>query len=41
MTFEQFESSNWLRIKRIDEHLAAGRLTEELTWAAARSGAGR
>jgi len=41
MTLEEFESSNWLRIKRIREHLDAGRLTAALTWVEAESGAAR
>ncbi len=41
MTFEQFESSNWLRIKRIREHLAAGRLDDDLMWVGAAMGEGR
>lgn len=41
MTFEQFEGSNWLRIKRIRQHLEAGRLNDDLRWVGAAMGDGR
>jgi len=37
MTFEMFDGSDWLRIKRIQEHLASGRLNNDLEWVAATS----
>ena len=41
MTLEQFEGNDWLRIKRIREHLAAGRLNTDLQWVPAAMEEGR
>ena len=41
MTLEQFEGNDWLRIKRIREHLAAGRLITDLQWVPAAMEEGR
>ena len=35
MTSEMFDSADWLRIKRIRQHLASGRLNSDLEWVGA------
>ena len=41
LTVEEFEGDDWLRIKRIRRHLAAGRLNDDLEWVSADLGGSR